>query len=115
MTKKIFHFGFSHLKFYLNLLGFDSGAKILSLIYIYNVFFFNLGKFDLVQKMFSSGNKIDVNAVDADGATPLIYACMSGNIDIVLLLLKAGAKTDIQDQLHGWTALMQATLKQCVS
>nr|XP_012553566.2 ankyrin repeat and SAM domain-containing protein 6 isoform X1 [Hydra vulgaris] len=72
------------------------------------------GKLELVQKMLNSGHKIDVNEVDSDGATPLIYSSMNGHYDIVLLLLKAGAKTDIQDQLHGWTALMQATLKQHV-
>lgn len=57
---------------------------------------------------------IDVNVVDDNGATPLIYASLLGQIDIVELLLKKGANTDIQDKLHGWTALMQATLKKNV-
>ena len=53
-----------------------------------------------------------VNDVDELGGTPLIYAAMHGNSDIVELLLEYGANVNIQDKVHGWTALMQATLNK---
>ena len=36
-------------------------------------------------------DKIDVNIADITGATPLHYACSGGYIEVVELLLKAGA------------------------
>ena len=47
-----------------------------------------------------------------EGVTPLIYASLNNHIEVVRLLLKKGALTDIQDKEHGWTALMHATIKR---
>jgi len=49
-----------------------------------------------------------------EGVTPLIYASLNNHIEVVRLLLKKGAITDIQDKEHGWTALMHATIKRYI-
>lgn len=41
----------------------------------------------------------DINAVDIDGWTPLMFAVRDGTIDIVRLLIQSGANTDITDRL----------------
>lgn len=43
-----------------------------------------------VKRLLSSSPLIDKNAEDDNGITPLIEACISGNIEIVQLLLDAG-------------------------
>ena len=43
-----------------------------------------------------------------DGATPLMYAAMSGRIDIAMLLVENECDIDKQDKISNWTALMQA-------
>lgn len=40
---------------------------------------------------------IDINAKDSDGSPPLIYAACFGKIDVVKLLIEAGANVDAQD------------------
>ncbi|OJD32682.1 dil and ankyrin domain-containing protein [Diplodia corticola] len=50
---------------------------------------------------------VDVNAPDADGTPPLIYAACFGHDDVVAALLTAGAHVDVQDRNH-WTPLMWA-------
>lgn len=45
----------------------------------------------------------------SDGATPLMYACMSGQIEIVEALLVKKVDVNAQDYENGWTSLMQAT------
>ncbi|KAK7058628.1 putative ankyrin-repeat protein [Paramarasmius palmivorus] len=45
-----------------------------------------------------------VNAVDADGRTPLHWAASSGSLDIVRILLEHDAEVDKPDA-SGWTAL----------
>ncbi len=50
-------------------------------------------------------NGVDVNAMDEDHRTALMYASFEGYTDIMQSLILAGAKVDIQD-LNGRTALM---------
>ena len=53
----------------------------------------------------------DVTQRDAcspeDGATPLMFAAMTGRLDICQVLLKSGCDINKQDTVSGWTALMQ--------
>jgi ankyrin repeat protein len=51
----------------------------------------------------------DVNAVDYGGATALHYACSSGDIDSVRLLLDAGADPTLR-KLDDTTTLMSASV-----
>ncbi|KAK7115007.1 hypothetical protein V1264_000957 [Littorina saxatilis] len=44
-----------------------------------------------------------------DGATPLMFAAMTGRLDVAELLLQRGCDINKQDIISGWTALMQAT------
>ena len=50
---------------------------------------------------------VDLDAVDAEGTPPLVYASCFGHKDVVLALLNAGATVDNQDR-NQWTALMWA-------
>jgi hypothetical protein len=50
---------------------------------------------------------VDVDAVDAEGTPPLVYASCFGHKDVVLAVLDAGATVDMQDK-NQWTALMWA-------
>ncbi|KAF2770400.1 hypothetical protein EJ03DRAFT_310696 [Teratosphaeria nubilosa] len=50
---------------------------------------------------------VDIDAVDAEGTPPLVYASCFGHKDAVLALLNAGATVDNQDR-NQWTALMWA-------
>ncbi|XP_077125731.1 ankyrin repeat and SAM domain-containing protein 6 [Ranitomeya variabilis] len=50
-----------------------------------------------------------VNAVNADGASPLMMAAVNGKLDMVQLLVDKNADINKQDSVHAWTALMQAT------
>ena len=43
-----------------------------------------------------------------DGATSLMFAAVSGRLDIVQELVERGCDIDKQDDVSGWTALMQA-------
>ena len=49
-----------------------------------------------------------------DGATPLMYACVAGRLDMVEELVQRGCEVNKQDALNGWTALMQAVFHGCV-
>ncbi|XP_076469827.1 ankyrin repeat and SAM domain-containing protein 6-like isoform X3 [Babylonia areolata] len=44
-----------------------------------------------------------------DGATPLMFAAMTGRLDVAELLVQRGCDINKQDLISGWTALMQAT------
>uniref|UniRef100_A0A673LJY6 Ankyrin repeat and SAM domain-containing protein 6-like n=1 Tax=Sinocyclocheilus rhinocerous TaxID=307959 RepID=A0A673LJY6_9TELE len=55
-----------------------------------------------------------VNVSNADGASPLMMAAVSGQLEVVQLLVEKHADMDRQDSVHGWTALMQATYHGCV-
>ncbi|KAM4689254.1 ankyrin repeat and SAM domain-containing protein 6 isoform 2-T2 [Discoglossus pictus] len=50
-----------------------------------------------------------VNAVNADGASPLMIAAVTGKLELVQLLVDKNADINKQDSVHAWTALMQAT------
>ena len=56
---------------------------------------------------------VDVSQRDTcspqDGATPLMFAAMTGRIDIAQLFVERGCDINKQDNISGWTALMQAT------
>src|SRR5690242_16909930 len=50
---------------------------------------------------------VDVNAAEADGSTPLLWAAHANDADLVARLLKAGAKPNARNQL-GSTPLAEA-------
>lgn len=54
-------------------------------------------------------DKQEANKSSSDGATPLMYASITGQIPMIDLLIKNGADIDARDYENGWTALMQAT------
>ncbi|OCK81993.1 hypothetical protein K432DRAFT_294232 [Lepidopterella palustris CBS 459.81] len=67
------------------------------------------GDVERVQRLVNGNAKeyIDVNAHDADGTPPLIYASCFGHEDVVAALLSAGADVDRQDR-NQWSSLMWA-------
>jgi len=50
---------------------------------------------------------VDINAPDAEGTPPLIYASCFGHEEVVAALLGAGAEVDMQDK-NQWSSLMWA-------
>lgn len=50
-----------------------------------------------------------VNSSNQEGASPLMMAAVSGQQEVVQLMVEKSADVDKQDGVHGWTALMQAT------
>lgn len=50
-----------------------------------------------------------VNSSNQEGASPLMMAAVSGQLEVVQLMVEKNAEIDKQDGVHGWTALMQAT------
>ncbi len=50
-----------------------------------------------------------VNSSNQEGASPLMMAAVSGQLEVVQLMVEKNADIDKQDGVHGWTALMQAT------
>lgn len=50
-----------------------------------------------------------MNSSNQEGATPLMMAAVSGQLEVVQLMVEKNADVDKQDGVHGWTALMQAT------
>ena len=50
------------------------------------------------------------NSHTKDAATPLMYASMAGNMNLVEILLEYGADINAKDYENGWTALMQGTV-----
>uniref|UniRef100_A0A7S3ADA1 Uncharacterized protein n=1 Tax=Haptolina ericina TaxID=156174 RepID=A0A7S3ADA1_9EUKA len=43
-------------------------------------------------KLILQSKRVDVNARDAEGATPLCHACEAGRLDVVQILSKVGAR-----------------------
>jgi ankyrin repeat protein len=64
-----------------------------------------LGRMGFVTALLDMG--ASVHARNEDGDTPLIYAAVQGNAQVVKLLLAAGADVEAQNP-HGITALMEA-------
>lgn len=50
---------------------------------------------------------LEIDAADAEGTPPMIYAACFGHKEVVVSLLNAGASVDNQDK-NQWTALMWA-------
>lgn len=50
-----------------------------------------------------------VNSSNQEGASPLMMAAVSGQLEVVHLMVDKKADVNKQDGVHGWTALMQAT------
>ncbi|XP_073443891.1 ankyrin repeat and SAM domain-containing protein 6 [Dendrobates tinctorius] len=68
----------------------------------------NMGNLSLVKEIVDE-DLSHVNAVNADGASPLMMAAVTGKLDVVQLLVEKNADINRQDSVHAWTALMQAT------
>ncbi|XP_078054004.1 ankyrin repeat and SAM domain-containing protein 6 [Mustelus asterias] len=67
-----------------------------------------MGSYQLVKEILDE-DAIQANVINADGASPLMIAAMTGQLDLVQLLSERNSDIDKQDGVHGWTALMQAT------
>ncbi|KAF3942296.1 Myosin-Va [Dactylella cylindrospora] len=67
------------------------------------------GETERVKKILKSDARdlIDVDAVDEEGSSPLIYAACFGHEDVVTLLVEAGANVNLQDS-HKWSPLTWA-------
>jgi len=63
-------------------------------------------KSESVVALINAGAAPDMRS--GDGVTPLMYAAKLGDLRSVNILLKAGAKIDLQDPLLGWSALHYA-------
>uniref|UniRef100_A0A8D0HBK4 NAD(+) ADP-ribosyltransferase n=1 Tax=Sphenodon punctatus TaxID=8508 RepID=A0A8D0HBK4_SPHPU len=67
-----------------------------------------MGDFQLVKEI-TDGDPNQVNVLNNDGASPLMISAVTGQLSYVQLLVSRNADIDKQDNVHGWTALMQAT------
>ncbi|XP_070409431.1 ankyrin repeat and SAM domain-containing protein 6 isoform X2 [Nothobranchius furzeri] len=67
-----------------------------------------LGNSQLVKDILEE-DPAQVNSSNQEGASPLMMAAVSGQIEVVQLMVEKNADIDKQDGVHGWTALMQAT------
>lgn len=67
-----------------------------------------LGNSQLVKEILEE-DPAQVNLSNQEGATPLMMAAVSGQLEVVQLMVEKNADIDKQDGVHGWTALMQAT------
>uniref|UniRef100_A0A3Q3H2Q1 Ankyrin repeat and sterile alpha motif domain containing 6 n=1 Tax=Labrus bergylta TaxID=56723 RepID=A0A3Q3H2Q1_9LABR len=67
-----------------------------------------LGNSQLVKEILEE-DPTQVNSSNQEGATPLMMAAVSGQLEVVQLMVEKKADIDKQDGVHGWTALMQAT------
>lgn len=67
-----------------------------------------LGNSQLVKEILEE-DPSQVNSSNQEGASPLMLAAVSGQLEVVQLMVEKNADIDKQDAVHGWTALMQAT------
>ncbi|KAF2005924.1 hypothetical protein P154DRAFT_518168 [Amniculicola lignicola CBS 123094] len=67
------------------------------------------GETERVQRLLNgkANEYIDINAVDAEGTPPLVYASCFGHEEVVETLIAAGANVDQQDK-NQWSPLMWA-------
>jgi len=65
-----------------------------------------LSNFDAVRTAIANG--IDVNTFSEEGQTALYIAAWRGDVEMVRILLQAGADCEIRDEINGWTPLMEA-------
>lgn len=63
---------------------------------------------ELIKAMRGRERKAALNGLDREGYSPLAYAARAGSLEIVQLLVKAGATVDLTDDHGGWTPLLQA-------
>lgn len=68
----------------------------------------SIGNFQLVKEI-TDEDAAQANVINDDGASPLMIAAVTGQLSLVQLLVSRNAAIDKQDNVHGWTALMQAT------
>ena len=66
---------------------------------------------ETIQAIISRG--ADVNATDNSKLTPLIIACQKGYVDVVNVLLNAGADCNIADGQYGKTCIHTAIIRGC--
>ena len=69
-------------------------------------------EFNRKRPWYKLGKKVDINDVDREGKTALMYAAESNSLDMVQVLLKAGAKVNAKDGQKK-TALMYAAKRKC--
>uniref|UniRef100_A0A8C5Q2Q2 Ankyrin repeat and sterile alpha motif domain containing 6 n=1 Tax=Leptobrachium leishanense TaxID=445787 RepID=A0A8C5Q2Q2_9ANUR len=67
-----------------------------------------MGNVQLVKEIIEDDAN-QVNAMNSDGASPLMIAAVTGKLELVQLLVDKRADINKQDNVHAWTALMQAT------
>ncbi|XP_051909665.1 ankyrin repeat and SAM domain-containing protein 6-like isoform X1 [Hippocampus zosterae] len=67
-----------------------------------------LGNSQLVKEILEE-DPTQVNSSNQEGASPLMMAAVSGQLEVVHLMVDKKADVNKQDGVHGWTALMQAT------
>nr|XP_056718911.1 ankyrin repeat and SAM domain-containing protein 6 [Euleptes europaea] len=67
-----------------------------------------MGNFQLVREIMDE-DPAQANVANDDGASPLMVVAVTGQLPLVQLLVSRNAEIDKQDNVHGWTALMQAT------
>lgn len=72
------------------------------------IFLFYPGNSQLVKEILEE-DPAQVNLSNQEGASPLMMAAVSGQLEVVQLMVEKNADIDKQDGVHGWTALMQAT------
>lgn len=66
------------------------------------------GNLQLVKEILEE-DPSQANSSSQEGASPLMMAAVSGQLEVVQLMVEKKADIDKQDGVHGWTALMQAT------
>lgn len=54
----------------------------------------------------------EINRLDREGYTALAYAAQAGCLEVVKILLEAGASTEVAESFGGWTPLLHAAI-QC--
>ena len=54
----------------------------------------SIGDINQIKKLIRSGS--DINTISSNGNTPLMVASSNNHVDIVKLLVQAGAKLDLQ-------------------